>query len=104
MEYYINDSKANLIITTPKYAELMDQVGKRSQKKLLIIDDSIRRGALYDAPQVLQNTNNARNLNNIGQPDEFYDSQRQALIIYTSGTTGNPKGKRILRCKCCWQK
>lgn len=88
MEYYINDSKANLIITTPKYAELMDQVGKRSQKKLLIIDDSIRRGALYDAPLVLQNTNS-----NIGQPDQFYDSQRQALIIYTSGTTGNPKGK-----------
>ncbi|XP_044729526.1 malonate--CoA ligase ACSF3, mitochondrial [Chrysoperla carnea] len=90
IKYYVKDCKASLIITTPKYADLMDDVSKETKTQLIVIDDSIRRNSMYETPN-LSSLICPDTVTEIGKPIEFYENRR-ALIIYTSGTTGNPKG------------
>ncbi|KAJ3648234.1 hypothetical protein Zmor_020053 [Zophobas morio] len=82
--YYANDTNASLLITTPKYSELMHRVSKNTNIKLHVLDEKMR---LKTTEKV------AKEKADLEAPlsVSFY-SNSKALILYTSGTTGNPKG------------
>lgn len=84
LEYYCNDSNANLLVTTLEYAEVMQSVAKKANKKLLVLDDNLRQNAARNIPKKNEDLE-------AGLPPDFY-LKNNAMILYTSGTTGNPKG------------
>jgi malonyl-CoA/methylmalonyl-CoA synthetase len=97
-EYYISNSEASLVVTTPEYADALQQLVVKSGARLLILDEALRVLAMkvaskptllpskpepspWDEDQPLEG----------GLDSQFY-SDSDAMIIYTSGTTGPPKG------------
>lgn len=84
LEYYCNDSNASLLVTTVEYAEVMQSVAKKANKKLLVLDDNLRQNAARNIPKRNEDLE-------AGLPPDFY-LNNNAMILYTSGTTGQPKG------------
>ncbi|KAJ8925836.1 hypothetical protein NQ315_009688 [Exocentrus adspersus] len=83
--YYANDTNSKLLITTSKYAELMQKVSKNTHSALYVLDDKLKLNCAQQPP--LQSQSELEG----GQPLDFYDNSN-ALILYTSGTTASPKG------------
>lgn len=83
--YYANDTNSKLLITTPKYAELMQKVSKNIHSPVYVLDNKLK---LNCAQKHAESRSDLEG----GQPSEFYD-KNNAMILYTSGTTGSPKGK-----------
>ncbi|XP_067006319.2 malonate--CoA ligase ACSF3, mitochondrial [Anabrus simplex] len=102
LEYYIKDSEANLIVTTPEHAPVLSDIASKLGRKLLIFDEALRVLAMKQAVRAskiitgvesdltLCNGESSEDLDG-GLAPEFYDKS-DAIIIYTSGTTGEPKG------------
>ncbi|GLV36366.1 Acyl-CoA synthetase family member 3 [Carabus blaptoides fortunei] len=84
LQYYCDDSEANLLVTTLEYADVMQAVANKANKKLLILDDKLRQNAARTIPKKTADLEG-------GLPGEFY-AKNNAMILYTSGTTGSPKG------------
>lgn len=91
--YYCNDSKAKLLITTSKYADLMHRVVKNTNTKLYLLDDKLLSSALEKHPKTERDFE-------AGLDADFYN-RSDAMILYTSGTTGNPKGMFLINYGLC---
>lgn len=98
-EYYISNSEASLVVTTPEYADALQHLVVKSGAKLLILDEALRVLAMQVAPKsTLLPSKPEPSLWDELQPlegglDPQFYSDSDAMIIYTSGTTGPPKGK-----------
>lgn len=75
LEYYISDSKSNLVISTPAYEERLRPLAEKLNKRIVILDHD----------QIFTNDDSEVKL-----PKS--DTQFNAMILYTSGTTNKPKG------------
>lgn len=42
MEYYVNDCSASVLVTTEKYSSSMGELAKKTNKKLIIVEDNDR--------------------------------------------------------------
>lgn len=84
LEYYINDSQANLIVTTPEYESKLKSLSAKLKKPLIVTNH-----------QQLVN-DETRNVDERSLGESFLDgkfyAEAPAMIIYTSGSTGKPKG------------
>lgn len=80
IEYIINDSKINLILTEEqlmwKFNSKSNETGRLSKIKTILVDDK-------------NNYTNKEKVETLAKPDDL------AYLIYTSGSTGNPKGVMI---------
>lgn len=77
LEYFVTDSKSNLIVSTPAFEKKLRPLAEKVNKRLLIIDQQ----DLF--------TQQANELD-VKLPKT--DSKFSALMLYTSGTTNKPKG------------
>lgn len=76
LEYFITDSKSNLIVSTPAFENKLRPLAEKVNKRLLIIDQQDLFTQADDLEMKLPKT----------------DSKFSALMLYTSGTTNKPKG------------
>jgi acyl-coenzyme A synthetase/AMP-(fatty) acid ligase len=84
LEYYINDSEVNLIITTPEFEEKLKPVAEKLKKSLQVIE----------AQKLIQNDQAIDEETLISSlPSGSFYKKSPALIMYTSGTTSKPKGR-----------
>lgn len=67
-----------------EYADLMQSVANKTNKKLLVLEDKLRLHSTRNIPKKTEDLEG-------GLPADFY-VKNNAMILYTSGTTGNPKG------------
>ncbi|KAF5301122.1 hypothetical protein FQR65_LT08952 [Abscondita terminalis] len=79
IEYYVDDSESDLLITTTQFSELMQKVSANTRKKLMVLDENLQQNTLK------------KSSNDVEKPEDV-DSNKNAMIVYTSGTTGKPKG------------
>ncbi|KAJ1519395.1 hypothetical protein ONE63_004687 [Megalurothrips usitatus] len=97
LQYFVNDSDASLLLTTNELAPQLAGIAQSSGRKLLVIDDALRRLALKPDvkidPSQVDFIEPAGPVTDVaaGLEDEFY-ADSDAMIIYTSGTTSTPKG------------
>lgn len=111
LQYYIKDSDASLLLTTPEFLPLAEPLATKLQKPLLVVSyDLITASAsnsngtngVASDPSMLgfsyldPSRENLLQLNDMlvvegALNGEFY-RDANALILYTSGTTGKPKG------------
>lgn len=84
LEYFIEDSQSNLLITTPEFEPRMKLVAEKLNKPLLTIEHS---QLINDETR----TNDEEALIT-GIPDGQFYKNSSAMIVYTSGTTNKPKG------------
>ncbi|KAG5674326.1 hypothetical protein PVAND_004302 [Polypedilum vanderplanki] len=87
LEFYIQDSETNLIITTPQYEEKLKPLADKLKKPLHVIDQA----ALIDAEST--NLDEESLLCNL--PKGSFYKKSPALFLYTSGTTSKPKGVQM---------
>lgn len=84
LEYYINDSQANLIVTTPEFESKLKDLSAKLKKPLIVTSH-----------QQLVNEE-TRNVDERSLTESFLDgmfyAKSPAMIVYTSGSTGKPKG------------
>lgn len=84
LEYYINDSQSNLILTTPEFEAKVKPIADKLKKPLLTIE---HQQLIDEATKKLDQDSLVTEI-----PDgEFYNNS-PAMIVYTSGTTNKPKG------------
>lgn len=79
LEYFITDSKSNLIVSTPAFEPKLRPLAEKLNKRLLIIDQQDLFTQANELEMKLPKT----------------DSKFSALMLYTSGTTAKPKGVMI---------
>lgn len=96
LKYFIKDSEATLLITTPEYEPVMKPIAESLDKILIVIDHSFLpefdpQSSWLDP----KNENIVQYGNQVGIASAlnstFYANSK-AMILYTSGTTGKPKG------------
>lgn len=97
LEYYLTDSDAKVLVTTPQFLPLVEPIANSKNRKLIVLDDTLRMLAMkFDGKQSNNKGNNLDyeigDLPEAGLDNHFYNNS-DALFIYTSGTTGKPKGK-----------
>lgn len=96
LEYYIKDSDAKVLITTPQFLPLVEPIAKSSNRQLIVLDDTLRMLAMKLDGKQGNNKGHfefeSGELPEAGLDGNFY-SNNDALFIYTSGTTGKPKGR-----------
>lgn len=96
LKYFITDSKAHLVITTPEYEPTLQPIATNLEKILIVIDHSFIPEI---DPQISWLDPKAENVLQLCQQlviesalsSNFY-TKSNAMILYTSGTTGSPKG------------
>lgn len=112
LEYYIKDSSASLLLTTPEFLSLAEPLATKLQKPLLVVNHELINTTAADGTNGNGNGATPTFSNDISYLDprrenllqlndmlvvesalngEFY-RDANALILYTSGTTGKPKG------------
>ncbi|CRK88290.1 CLUMA_CG002069, isoform A [Clunio marinus] len=84
LEYYINDSQSNLIITTPEYEAKLKPIAEKLKKPLLAFEHQN-----FINEETKNVDENSLVLNSLDK--KFYENS-PAFIVYTSGTTSKPKG------------
>ncbi|SFU05520.1 amino acid adenylation domain-containing protein [Pseudovibrio denitrificans] len=82
LEYMVQDSQPNLIVTHPATADVMAGLATTCDVNSLSLDKEL----LEEITQSYDNTN---------LPASSRNADELAYIIYTSGTTGVPKGTRL---------
>uniref|UniRef100_A0A182QV14 AMP-dependent synthetase/ligase domain-containing protein n=1 Tax=Anopheles farauti TaxID=69004 RepID=A0A182QV14_9DIPT len=107
LEYYIKDSDASLLLTTPEFLSLAEPLAAKLQRPLLVVNHDLLQTngptngdpaapAVTDVSYLDPRRENLLQLNDTlvvesALNGEFY-RDANALILYTSGTTGRPKG------------
>uniref|UniRef100_A0A182YCA0 AMP-dependent synthetase/ligase domain-containing protein n=1 Tax=Anopheles stephensi TaxID=30069 RepID=A0A182YCA0_ANOST len=103
LEYYIKDSDAALLLTTPEFLPLAEPLAAKLQKPLLVVNHELLNAngqssadTQADVSYLDPRRENLLQLNDTlvvesALNGEFY-RDADALILYTSGTTGKPKG------------
>lgn len=85
LEYFINDSQSNLIVTTPEFESKIKPLADKLKKTLLVID--------HHNQLINEETKNVDEDSLIADfPDGQFYKKSPAMIVYTSGTNGKPKG------------
>ncbi|CAO1352657.1 unnamed protein product [Diamesa tonsa] len=87
LEYFLKDSKADLIITTPQYEEKLKPIAEKLSKTMITIE---HQQFINDETKAIQVNDDTSLIDGI--PDGEFYKKSPAMILYTSGTTNNPKG------------
>ncbi|XP_020711595.1 malonate--CoA ligase ACSF3, mitochondrial isoform X1 [Athalia rosae] len=95
LEYYITDSDARVLVTTPQFLPLVEPIAKDTNRQIIVLDDTLRKLAMKFDGKKANNKDHfeheSGDLPEAGIDGDFYNNS-DALFIYTSGTTGKPKG------------
>ena len=98
LEYFLSDSQASLLITTPAFESKLKPIAEKLNKPLIVIEHEnyVEKEVEKDSSILDKKYEHVLEIDNKliidgVQNGEFY-KKSPALILYTSGTTNKPKG------------